>query len=46
MKLKNVLIVVNYFEESSIEGIAKKLDEYKEPITHVNRMMEHYLHCS
>ena len=30
-----------YFEESDIEGFAKKLDEYRPPIQYVNRLMEH-----
>lgn len=30
-----------YFEEADIEGFAKKLDEYEEPICYVNRLMEH-----
>lgn len=30
-----------YFEESDIEGFAKKLDEYRMPIQYVNRLMEH-----
>lgn len=30
-----------YFEESNIEGFAKKLDEYQPPIQYVNRLMEH-----
>ena len=30
-----------YFEESDIEGFARKLDEYRPPIQYVNRLMEH-----
>ena len=30
-----------YFEESDIEGFAKKLDEYRPPIQYVNRLMEY-----
>lgn len=30
-----------YFVEQDIEGFAKKLEEYKEPIKYVNRTMEH-----
>lgn len=30
-----------YFEERNIEEFAKKLEEYKEPIQYVNRLMEH-----
>jgi len=30
-----------YFEEWDIEGFAKKLENYKEPIEYVNRLMEH-----
>lgn len=30
-----------YFEESDLESFAKKLEEYKEPIQYVNRLMEH-----
>lgn len=30
-----------YFEEPDIEGFAKKLDAYEEPIYYVNRLMEH-----
>ena len=30
-----------YFEESDIEGFAKKLDAYEEPICYVNRLVEH-----
>lgn len=30
-----------YFEEPDIEGFAKKLENYKEPVQYVNRLMEH-----
>lgn len=30
-----------YFEESDIEGFAKKLNEYQPPVQYVNRLMEH-----
>ncbi len=30
-----------YFEEKNIEGFVKKLENYKEPIQYVNRLMEH-----
>lgn len=30
-----------YFEEQDIEGFARKLEEYREPIQYVNRLMEH-----
>ncbi|MDD6810494.1 MAG: VOC family protein [Lachnospiraceae bacterium] len=30
-----------YFEEADIEGFAAKLENYKEPIQYVNRLMEH-----
>lgn len=30
-----------YFEEKDIEGFAKKLEEYPEPIEYVNRLMTH-----
>lgn len=30
-----------YFEESDIEGFAKKLDEHQPPVQYVNRLMEH-----
>ena len=30
-----------YFEERDIEGFVKKLENYKEPIQYVNRLMEH-----
>lgn len=30
-----------YFEERDIEGFAKKLENYKEPIQYVNHLMEH-----
>lgn len=30
-----------YFEERDIEGFARKLEDYKEPIQYVNRLMEH-----
>lgn len=30
-----------YFEERDIVAFAKKLEAYKEPITYVNRLMEH-----
>lgn len=30
-----------YFEESDIEGFAKKLDAYQPPIRYVNRLTEH-----
>lgn len=30
-----------YFEEKDIEGFAKKLEAYQEPIQYVNRLMEH-----
>ena len=30
-----------YFETSDIEGFAKKLEGYREPIQYVNRLMEH-----
>ena len=30
-----------YFEERDMEGFAKKLENYKEPIQYVNRLMEH-----
>ena len=30
-----------YFEESDIEGFAKKLDEYQPSVQYVNRLMEH-----
>lgn len=29
-----------YFEETDMEGFVKKLENYKEPITYVNRIME------
>lgn len=29
-----------YFEETDMEGFVKKLENYKEPITYVNRLME------
>lgn len=42
---KNILWENNaaelYFEESDIEGFAKKLDAYGEPIRYVNRLTEH-----
>lgn len=30
-----------YFEEPDIESFARKLENYKEPITYVNHLMEH-----
>jgi len=30
-----------YFEEPDIEALAEKLENYREPITYVNRLMEH-----
>ena len=30
-----------YFEEKDIEAFAKKLDNYREPIEYVNRLMTH-----
>ena len=30
-----------YFEEKDIEGFAKKLENYKEPIQYVNHLTEH-----
>ena len=30
-----------YFEEQDIEGFVRKLEDYKEPIQYVNRLMEH-----
>lgn len=30
-----------YFEESDIESFVEKLENYKEPIEYVNRLMEH-----
>lgn len=30
-----------YFEEKDIDGFAKKLENYKEPIQYVNHLMEH-----
>lgn len=30
-----------YFEERDIEAFAKKLENYKEPIEYVNRLMQH-----
>lgn len=30
-----------YFEESDLEAFANKLERYEEPITYVNRWMEH-----
>ena len=30
-----------YFEETDIEGFAKKLESYKTPIIYVNQLMEH-----
>lgn len=42
---KDVISVNNatelYFEESNIEEFIKKLENYKEPIQYVNRLMEH-----
>lgn len=29
-----------YFEETDMEGFVKKLENYKEPITYVNRLIE------
>lgn len=30
-----------YFEEANLESFIKKLDDHKEPIQYVNRLMEH-----
>ncbi|MDC7290476.1 VOC family protein [Blautia schinkii] len=30
-----------YFEESDIESFIKKLEDYKEPVQYLNRLMEH-----
>lgn len=30
-----------YFEEANIESFAEKLENYREPIQYVNRLMEH-----
>ncbi|MEY8336730.1 VOC family protein [Lachnospiraceae bacterium 62-35] len=30
-----------YFEESDLEGFVKKLENYKEPVQYINRLMEH-----
>ncbi|MDO5541168.1 MAG: VOC family protein [Eubacteriales bacterium] len=30
-----------YFEERDMEGFVRKLEEYREPIHYVNRLMEH-----
>ncbi len=30
-----------YFEESNLEAFANKLERYEEPVTYVNRWMEH-----